>query len=122
MRPPKGGRPPLDEADDDEIERRVAAVARVHGIPSLTTPAPPEPEVVARPAEAPPAPSERADLRSLRLEVPSKLFSALGADAARRGVTKRYLILKALSAMGYEIDEADMEEDGRRLRGSRAVR
>jgi len=37
-------------------------------------------------------------------------------NAADRGVTKKYLILKALLDAGYRVEPEDMEEDGRRVR------
>jgi hypothetical protein len=37
-------------------------------------------------------------------------------NAAESGVTKKYLILKALQDAGYRIDAEDLEEDGRRVR------
>jgi hypothetical protein len=48
--------------------------------------------------------------------VPDYLFRELSMNAADRGVTKKYLILKALQDAGYRIDAEDLEEDGRRVR------
>jgi hypothetical protein len=48
--------------------------------------------------------------------VPDYLFEEMGVKAVRRRVTKRFLILEALAAVGYCVEPGDMEEDGRRRR------
>lgn len=102
---------PLDDDDDDVLAQRIAETATQRGIPSLTpTPPPPSPS---------PAPSSAGTRRPIKIEVSDPLFEALTVAAARQKVTKRYLILSALRDAGYPVEDADFQEDGRRLRGSR---
>lgn len=100
---------PLDDDDDDVLAQRIAETATRRGIPSLT-PTPPPPS---------PAPASAGTRRPIKIEVSDPLFEALTVAAARQKVTKRYLILSALRDAGYPVEDADFQEDGRRLRGSR---
>ena len=54
--------------------------------------------------------------KSFNLSVPEYLFDELGLQAVKRRVTKRYLILEALSKAGFVVQPQDLEEDGRRRR------
>jgi len=54
--------------------------------------------------------------KSFNLSVPEYLFDELGLQAVKRRVTKRYLILEALTKAGFEVQPQDLEEDGRRRR------
>ncbi|MEO1650472.1 MAG: hypothetical protein AAFR60_05745 [Pseudomonadota bacterium] len=54
--------------------------------------------------------------RPMSLEVPDYLARELKVKAAAEAVTVRYLILNALAASDYRIDDDELEEDGRRLR------
>ena len=63
------------------------------------------------PAAPPPTPC-----KSFNLALPEYLFDELGLQAAKRRVTKRYLILEAMVNAGYVIESQDLEEDGRRRR------
>lgn len=54
--------------------------------------------------------------RPLSLEVPDYLARELRITAATQGVIVKHLVLRALFKDGYDIDPADMDEDGRRLR------
>jgi hypothetical protein len=96
---------PLGEDDDEALRKRIDVVAREKGLPSLT------PEL-AKNNEAP----EPRPMKPIKLMVPDYLFRELSMNAADRGVTKKYLILKALQAAGYRVEPEDMEEDGRRVR------
>jgi hypothetical protein len=96
---------PLGEDDDEALMKRIEVVAREKGLPSLT------PEL-AKPTE----PSEPRPMKPIKLMVPDYLFRELSMNAADRGVTKKYLILKALLDAGYRVEPEDMEEDGRRVR------
>jgi len=71
------------------------------------------------PAERPPAATattEPGAVASLKIEVPEKLWTSLKLEAVRRRVTVRFLILEALARQGYEVDLAEVPQDGRRLR------
>ena len=96
---------PLDD-DDDILAAKIAAAAHQGGIPSLTPPTPPQPTT-----------TPSTNRKPIKLEVSPPLFEALTVAAARRGVTKRFLILETLRAAGFPVDDTDLHEDGRRLRG-----
>jgi hypothetical protein len=66
-----------------------------------------------QPASAPPV---RAPVASLRIEVPVYLDDELTREAASKRVTKQYLVLTALRAAGYRIDDADLVADKRKAR------
>lgn len=55
-------------------------------------------------------------MASLRLVIPTYLDNQLTQIAAGKRVTKRYLILKALSDAGYRIEKEDLVADKRRVR------
>lgn len=55
-------------------------------------------------------------MASLRLVIPAYLDNQLTQIAASKRVTKRYLILKALSEAGYHIEKEDLVADKRRVR------
>lgn len=52
----------------------------------------------------------------LNVEVPDYVWVALKSRAAQNFTSVRYHILKLLTQDGIEIAEADLVEDGRRLR------
>jgi hypothetical protein len=95
---------PLSDEDDETLIKRVETVARHQGIPSLT------------PSARTEQPRQPKPMKALKLIVPEYLFRELTVNAAQNGVTKKYLILKALQDAGYRIDPEDLEEDGRRVR------
>jgi hypothetical protein len=110
----KDGRPSLDDEDEDlALQQRIEALARDQGIPSLT-PAPAQEPV--RKGDVPGKNRPALATKSIKIEMPDYLFHELSIAAATKGVTKKYLILMALKAAGYRIDNADLEEDGRRNR------
>jgi hypothetical protein len=55
-------------------------------------------------------------LASLRVEIPKYVDKLLAVAAAERGVTKQYLILEALQAKGYPVDDSDLIEDKRKVK------
>lgn len=59
---------------------------------------------------------ERTLLASLRIMVPAYLDNQLTQSAAKQRVTKRFLILKALSEAGYHIRQEDLITDKRKKR------
>jgi hypothetical protein len=91
-----------DRTHDDAIKSKLRSAVRDLGFGGLP--------------EGSTADTRRAPARSIQLVVPDYLFEELGMRAVRRRVTKRFLILEALAACGYQIEPADMEEDGRRRR------
>ncbi len=58
----------------------------------------------------------RLRMKSAKIELPDYLWIALKKQAAEEMVSLRYVIMAALRAQGFRINEADMIEDGRRLR------
>ena len=56
-------------------------------------------------------------MKPLNVEVPDYAWVAIKTRAAQEMVSLRHVILSALRANGIEIRDADMVEDGRRLRG-----
>ena len=59
-------------------------------------------------------------MKTLNVEVPDYAWIAIKTRAAQEMVSVRHVIMSALRANGIEIKDADMIEDGRRLRGSEA--
>lgn len=56
---------------------------------------------------------------TMPLSLPGYLMEQVRTEAFMRKVTKKFVIMEALAARGFFIDEEDMREDGRRDRGSR---
>ena len=56
----------------------------------------------------------KVPLASLRIEVPDYLDRELALRAVDQRVTKQYLVMKALQAAGYKLDDADLVEDKRK--------
>lgn len=59
---------------------------------------------------------EKILLASLRIMIPAYLDNQLTQSAAKQRVTKRFLILKALSEAGYHIEQEDLITDKRKKR------
>lgn len=62
------------------------------------------------------APAPTAPLTSVRFDCPDYLDKELSIKAAEQGVTKTYLILKALGGSGYRLEDVDLVKDRRRLK------
>jgi hypothetical protein len=92
----------------EEVDARLAEVAARKSIPSMVATSSAKEPVVSTPLRAPSKP--------LTLDVPDYLRVALKIDAARKGVSVRYLVLTALVEQGFDVEPADLIEDGRRLR------
>jgi hypothetical protein len=59
---------------------------------------------------------ERQPLASLRVEIPKYVDRALAKAAADREVTKQFLVLEALQAKGYPVEDVDLIEDKRKAK------
>jgi hypothetical protein len=70
----------------------------------------------ARRSKTAPAPPAARAMAALKVEVPDQVWAALKIEAIRRRVTVKFLVLEALARQGYEIDLANVPQDGRRLR------
>lgn len=88
--------------DDEEVDRNSRALGSEWGASTS----------LADPEQATP-------LASLRINVPEYLDRALARDSVEQRVTKQYLVLKALQAVGYQINEADLVEDKRKAKKRR---
>lgn len=95
---------PRPELPDEAIEASSRAIGEKWG---STTQLPP----TALPKEAP---MPTAPLVSVRFDAPDYLDRELSVKAAEQGVTKTYLILKALGDGGYRLDDVDLVKDRRR--------
>lgn len=127
-------KPAFQSVEIDLIDQRLEAQAAEKGIPTLVAPKP-EPVVepppttepmraarvakaakagrVGRQAEATP----RSRMKTVNLEVPDYAWIAIKMRAAQEMTSARHVIMTALKASGIAINDADMVEDGRRLRG-----
>lgn len=92
----------LPKVDDKALDD----YAKTRGVPVLTK--------ATRPTK-PHAPFE-----TIRTDVPDYLAQAMRVEAAKQRCTLRYLILKALKADGWTINDEDIIEDGRRPGAARA--
>jgi hypothetical protein len=59
-------------------------------------------------------------MKTLNVEVPDYARVAIKTRAAQQMVSVRHIIMAVPRASGLEIKDADMIEDGRRLRGREA--
>jgi len=67
--------------------------------------------------QPPPEPDEpTAPLVSVRFDCPDYLDRAVSVKAAEQGVTKTYLILRALKLAGFEITDRDLVADRRKFK------
>jgi|SRR5688572_1561076 hypothetical protein len=110
--------------DDEKLERlaaekgvgkfeKPAQERREGAVPSaiqITAPAP---------ANTPEADEKTTpNLKTVNLELPAYVWTELKIRAAHQQTSLKHVIMKALLADGITIQDADMIEDGRRLRGS----
>ena len=122
-------RPAFQSVELDPIDARLEARAAEKGIPTLVTP---KAEEGARAPSVPPEPvapvsrnaartasrqaTPRSRMRGLKIELPDYVWVALKKRAAEEMVSLRHVIMTALRDKGISINDADMFEDGRRLR------
>ena len=95
--------PPRPDVPDDTVDARTRELGGKWGA-STQMPTP------SKPAEP------TAPLISVRFDSPDYLDRAISVAAAEQGVTKTYLILKALKADGFELRDVDLVIDRRKLR------
>lgn len=120
--------PVTPDFDDDQLER----LAADKGVGELVKPAevqtrageaasPSSPPVqTPRPKVEPqshmPGATPRDRMKTLNLELPDYVWTDLKIRAAHAQTSVRHIVMMALRANGIMIAEADMVEDGRRLR------
>lgn len=127
----KQTKPAFQSVELDPIDVRLEAKAVEKGIPTLVTTkqdapesnvvAPTEPTRKPRRAGAATQSTPRGRMKTLNIEVPDYAWIAIKMRAAQEMVSVRHIIMSALKAEGIQIKDADMIEDGRRLRGAEAV-
>lgn len=120
--------PVTPDIDDAELERLAAG----KGVGALVKPADQQPiagegasriPAASAPASGKPAATHppsgatpRGRMRPLNLELPDYVLLDLKIRAAHANTSVRHLVMRALQANGIFISDADMVEDGRRLR------
>lgn len=122
--------PVTPDIDDDALE----TLARDKGVGALVKPVanrrgegPTSATVASESASVPvsapaasPAPTSeatpRSRMKSINIEIPDYAWTDLKIRAAKEQVSVRHIIMSALKGQGVEISDADMIEDGRRLR------
>ena len=100
QRPNLRALPARPDQDDNAVAANAAKLGAAYGASTALTPAP-------------------SAVASLRIEVPDYLDLELRQRAAAEGVTKAYLVIKALADAGFRVDEADLVPDRRKLRTKR---
>ncbi len=115
---------PLSSDIDDNLEQ----LARQKGVGVMVKPDKSEqggmaaqpPEPLPRPKRAP-SPAEeatpRSQMKTVNMELPLYVWTDLKIRATHKQTSVRHIVMAALKAAGVQIAEADMIEDGRRLRG-----
>lgn len=115
------------DIDDQKLER----LAAEKGVGSLVKPvangageamAIPVQGRASRAEELNPDATPRSQMKTLNLEVPDYVWTELKIRAARGQVSVRHIVMNALVKDGVTIEDVDMVEDGRRLRGGHPVR
>ena len=94
---------PLD-VPDTALEQ----INRQRGVPTLIAPSPTETSLPAR--------RDSIRLRPLNIHVPDYVFRAIKQRAHDADTSIRFIVMKALSDAGIDIDPADLIEDARRKR------
>ncbi len=110
--------PITPDIDDDKLER----LAAEKGVGALVKPVANgagdgtrKPAGSARPVPPPDA-TPRSEMKSLNLELPVYVWTELKIRAAQQQTSLKHVVMTALVKDGVTIREADMIEDGRRLR------
>ena len=60
-------------------------------------------------------------MKSLNLELPGYVWTDLKIRAAQRQTSLKHVVMTALVKDGITIQDVDMIEDGRRIRGSASI-
>ncbi|MFC3127462.1 hypothetical protein ACFOD4_20550 [Pseudoroseomonas globiformis] len=103
---------PRPELPDEAIDANSRSIGERYGSSTQITAGP---DRSASRTSVPPLPA-MAPLTSVRFDCPDYLDKELAIRAAEQGVTKTYLILKALGSAGFRLDDADLVKDRRRSR------
>jgi hypothetical protein len=120
----KTDRPPFMPLDPDLDDQKLESLAREKGVGTFSKP-PAQgeqgPRTTARPLPLPEPPpagaTPRARMKPLNVELPDYVWTELKIRAAHRQTSVRHVIMSALIKDGIAITDADLIEDGRRMRG-----
>jgi len=125
----KTERPAFAPLDTDLTDQKLEHLAREKGVGTLQKPVredekgargtPPAPVLLPEPPNSGATP--RARMKALSVELPDYVWTELKIRAAHNQTSVRHIIMSALVKDGISIAEADMVEDGRRLRGRAQV-
>lgn len=106
------------DIDDDKLER----LAAEKGVGAMVKPVairagegPRTPAESVRPVPSPDA-TPRSEMKSLNLELPVYVWTELKIRAVQQQTSLKHVVMTALVKDGVTIKDADMIEDGRRLR------
>ncbi len=126
----KKDRPPLAGLSGDDDLARIRAYGLSRGfIPTETTQPPPVASVAAPPAVAPVAPVEPpppvpiaapatvvrpAPTKPWQAMFPDYLIEELRNAAAREGTAQKVIVMRALRAAGFRVDDIDLQDLRRR--------
>jgi hypothetical protein len=95
---------PREDLSDEDVAARSREIGERWGASTQIAPA----------SSAPEPQQPTAPLTSVRFDAPDYLDRELAVRAAEQGVTKTYLILRALSDAGFRLNEVDLVKDRRR--------
>jgi len=120
----KKEREPFMPLDSDIDDARLEELAEAKGVATLVKPianrageaAPTRHADTAHPVEQTNGATPRARMKTINLELPDYVWTDLKIRAAKEQVSLRHIVMTALRATGVEIAEADMVQDGRRVR------
>lgn len=118
---------PIHRIDFDQVKRLNDELAVERNTPKIQFPSEtkseastPVPVVVAPALPAPQPPSAPVHAKEptvhVSVQLPAYLAKALKLRVATDGGTLRYFITRMLKEKGFHVDDADLIEDGRRLR------
>jgi len=112
--------PITPDIDDDRLER-LAAEKGVGALvkPDINNGAGAESRTAATATVV--AGTPRSEMKSLNLELPGYVWTDLKIRAAQRQTSLKHVVMSALVKDGITINEEDMIEDGRRLRGNQSA-
>lgn len=122
----KPERKPFQPLGTDDMDSKIENLAREKGVGALVKPAKGEQGSSALPLPPmDPAPvaehAPQGRRKALNIDLPDYVWTELKIRAAHRQTSVRHVVMTALLAEGFHIEEADMIEDGRRLRGKGAL-
>lgn len=116
-------RKPFMPLDPDLVDDRLERLAAEKGVGKFEKPAKVAGEgtplaQTAATGDMPPATANASSrLKTVNLELPDYVWTELKIRAAHQQTSLKHVVMKALRKDGITIQDADMIEDGRRLRG-----